>query len=269
MVGRGFLNHRQPKALVKFGDGLGVFGKFKHKPADGIRLGQPLGLFFLECVQLDLRRIVPGYIAIIAFGVLLLALGASGVLLDAPLGQLSHHRDLPEQFVQFRIKGGAVGEVVLHDAAVRQQSLLAIQQLIERRQEPGFDVLLPQMGRLAFPLPGELLIALPDNAAVLAVGMPDLGTVKAVAVAADDAGGENAAAAVAVAQSLPPSELGLDNIELMGLDNGLVAFLDIILLDLALVDLPLFTEEINGIAFPAETHSGTARCRPPAVPWKR
>lgn len=35
----------------------------------------------------------------------------------------------------------------------------------------------------------------------------------------------------------------------MGLDDGLVAPLDPILLDFALVDLPLFTEEINCIAF--------------------
>jgi hypothetical protein len=51
------------------------------------------------------------------------------------------------------------------------------------------------------------------------------------------------------AHAFAPSELGLDNIELVGLDDGLVAFLNIILLNLALVDLPLFIEEINRVAF--------------------
>lgn len=36
----------------------------------------------------------------------------------APLGQFRHHCGLPEQLVQVRVNGGAVGEVVLYDAAV-------------------------------------------------------------------------------------------------------------------------------------------------------
>ena len=98
-------------------------------------------------------------------------------------------------------------------------------------------------------LVAELAVALPDNPAVLAVGVPDLGAVVAAAVAADQPGGKYPTAAVVEAHALAPSELSLDNIELVRLDNGLVAFLDIILLDLALVDFPLFIEEINRIAF--------------------
>ena len=139
--------------------------------------------------------------------------------------------------------------MVLHDAAVLQQSILAVQQLIERRQEPGLDILLHQMRGAALFLVAEFAVTLPDNPAVLAVGMPDLGAVVAAAVAADQPGGKYPAAAVVEAHALAPSELGLDNIKLMGLDDGLVAFLDIILLDLAIVDLPLFIEEINRVAF--------------------
>jgi hypothetical protein len=51
------------------------------------------------------------------------------------------------------------------------------------------------------------------------------------------------------AHAFAPSKLGLDNIKLVGLDDRLVAPLDPILLDLALVDLTLFTEEINRVAF--------------------
>lgn len=221
----------------------------EHEPTDDVGLGLPLFFLLLEGVHLGLGFLVPRHIPIVAFGILLLVLGAPGVLLDTPLGQLRHHRDLPEQFVQFRVNGGAVGEVVLHDTAILQQSVLAVQQLIERRQKPGLDVLLHQMRGAALFLVAEFAVALPDNPAVFAVGVPDLGAVVAAAVAADQPGGKYPAAAVVEAHALAPSELGLDNIELMGLDDGLVAFLDIILLDLALIDLPLFIEKINRVAF--------------------
>ena len=220
----------------------------EHESTDEVRLGLPLFLLLLEGVHSGLGLFIPCHIAVVAFGVFLLALGTPGVFLDAPLGQFRHHRDLPEQLVQFRVNGGAVGEVVLHDAAILQQSILALQQLIERCQETGLDVLLQQMRSAAFLLVAELPIALPNHAAVLAVGMPDLGAVAATAVTADQAGGEHPAAAVVEAHTFAPSELGLHHIELMGLDDGLVALLDPILLHFAFVDLPLFTEEINRIA---------------------
>jgi len=100
------------------------------------------------------------------------------------------------------------------------------------------------MGRPALLLPGKLLVALPDGAAVLAVGVPYLGAVKAAAVAADDAGAKNAVAAVAMAQPLPAHELGLHLVKLLWVDDGLVALLNVILRDLALVDLHLFLQEI-------------------------
>jgi len=121
--------------------------------------------------------------------------------------------------------------------------------LIERCQEPGLDVLLHQMRSAALFLVAELSVALPDNAAVLAVGVPDLGSIVTAAVAADQPGGKYSAAAVVEAHAFAPSKLGLDNIKLVGLDDRLVAPLDPILLDLALVDLTLFTEEINRVAF--------------------
>ena len=51
------------------------------------------------------------------------------------------------------------------------------------------------------------------------------------------------------AHTLTPSELDLDNVELVRLNDGLVAFFNAILLDFALIDLLLFTEGINRIAF--------------------
>ena len=255
VVGCGFLHHRQPEGIVKLSNAILQLMQSEHEPANEVSFGLPLFFLLLEGIHSGLGLFIPCHIALVAFGVLFLALCALGVLLDAPLGQLRHHRDLPEQFVQLCINDGTVGEVILHDAAVLQQSLLAIQQLVECRQKPGLDVLLQQMWGVAFFLIAELAVALPDNPAVLAVGVPDLGAVVAAAVAADQPGGEHPAAAVVEAHALAPGKLGLHHIELMGLDNGLVAFLDVILLNLSLVDLPLFTEEINRVAFLKECRS--------------
>ena len=255
VVGCGLLHHCQPEGIVKLSNAILQLMQSEHEPANEVSFGLPLFFLLLEGIHPGLGLFISGHITVVAFGVLLLALRAPGVLLDAPLGQLRHHRDFPQQLVQLCVNGEAVGKVVLHDAAILQQSVLAVQQLTERRQEPNLDVLLHQMRSAAFYLVVELAVALPDNAAVFAVGVPDLGAVVAAAVAADQPGGEYPAAAVAEAHALAPSELGLDNIELMGLDNGLVASLNPILLDLALIDFSLFTEEINRVAFLKE-------CRP-------
>ena len=249
MVSRGFLNHRQPESVVKLRDADLSLMHSEHKSTNKVCLGLPLLFLFLEVILPGLGVLVPRNIAVVPFGVLILALGATGVLLDTPLGQLRHHRDFTEQLVQFCVNSRAVGDVILHDAAVFQQGILAIQQLVERSQEPGLNVLLQQMRRAALFLVAELAITLPDNPAVLAVGVPDLGSIVTAAVAADQPGGKYSAAAVVEAHAFAPSKLGLDNIKLVGLDDRLVAPLDPILLDLALVDLTLFTEEINRVAF--------------------
>lgn len=191
VVGRGLLHHRQPKGVVKLRDASLPLMYSEHGPADDVSSGLPLLFLLLEGVHPGLGFLVPRHIAIVAFGIFILTLCAPGVLLDAPLGQFCYHRNPLEQLVQLCVNGGAVGEVVLHDAAVLQQSVLAVQQLIERYQEPGLDVLLHQMRSAAlFPV-AELAVALPDNPAVLAVGVPDLGAVVAAAIAACQRQAEN------------------------------------------------------------------------------
>ena len=142
MEGCGLVHHCQPEALVKFGQFAISLREGEHETADVFSLHQPLILLLLERVQLGLRRIVPGNIAVVAFCVFLPALGATSVLLDTPLGQLRHHLDLLLQFLQLGIDGRAVGEVALHDTAIFQQRVPATEQLVEGYQEPGLDVLL-------------------------------------------------------------------------------------------------------------------------------
>lgn len=98
------------------------------------------------------------------------------------------------------------------------------------------------------PFAFELPVALPDCAAIFAVGMPDLGTIVTAAIPTDDAGGENAAAAVVEAQPFPPSKLSLHQIKLLQVDDRLMALFDVVLGNLALIDLPLFVQKIHGKA---------------------
>lgn len=83
---------------------------------------------------------------------------------------------------------------------------------------------------------------------VFAVGMPDLGTIIAAAIPTDDAGGENAAATVVEAQFFPPGKLSLHQIKLLRVDDRLMALFDVVLGNLALIDLPLFVQKIHGKA---------------------
>ena len=61
--------------------------------------------------------------------------------------------------------------MALHQLAVLQNRFAVRNELIECRQKSGLDVLLIQMRRPAFMVALELLVALPDNAAVFAVGI--------------------------------------------------------------------------------------------------
>ena len=113
VVGCGLLHYRQPEGVVKLRDANLPLIHSKHEPANEVSFGLPLLFLLLEGVHSGLSLFIPRHIAVVAFGVLLQALCAPGVFLDTPLGQFRYHRDLTEQFVQFTINGGAVGEVVL------------------------------------------------------------------------------------------------------------------------------------------------------------
>lgn len=84
------------------------------------------------------------------------------------------------------------------------------------------------------------MVALPDGAFVLIRGVPQLRAVKFAAVTADDSGAKNAVAAVFSPQCISPLELNLHHILLLRADNGRMAVFDIVLRNLALVELLLF-----------------------------
>lgn len=73
--------------------------------------------------------------------------------------------------------------------------------------------------------------------------MPGLGTVPAAAVSAHDPHTEDALAAVGFTELLPAFDLVLHGIPFFRINNGFVAFLDVVLLVFALVDLGGFRIE--------------------------
>ena len=95
----------------------------------------------------------------------------------------------------------------------------------------------------------ELGVALPDGAAVLVGGIPDLGTEELAAVSAYDAGGEYAASAVASAIGLTTGEFLLNSVPFVRWDDGLMRMFDVVLRYLALVDFQLFLKKIRGEGF--------------------
>lgn len=51
------------------------------------------------------------------------------------------------------------------------------------------------------------------------------------------------------AHALAPSELGLHHIKLVGPDDGLMAFIDVVLLNFTLVDFLCLCEKVHRVAF--------------------
>ena len=72
------------------------------------------------------------------------------------------------------------------------------------------------MRRLAAGFLSELVVALVDNAAVLVVGVPNLGAVPAAALCALNLGGENADATVAFLALIPSADFCLYQFKICG-----------------------------------------------------
>src|SRR5699024_2194885 len=92
------------------------------------------------------------------------------------------------------------------------------------------------------------MIALPDNPAVFAVGMPDLRTVPLAALSAAYLTGEKMDAAVSPTAAFSTLQFLLNQLKHLRLNDGFMVALHIVLRDLALVDLFLFGEEIHRVA---------------------
>ena len=86
-------------------------------------------------------------------------------------------------------------------------------------------------------VPIVLVVAAPDGPLVLAVGMPDLGTIPAPALAALDLGGKGMHSAVILFAFTTPLYLALNHLEHVRMDDGFVVPLNVVLRNLTLIPL--------------------------------
>ena len=90
-----------------------------------------------------------------------------------------------------------------------------------------------------------LAVALPDDSLVFVIGVPGLQTVPFTAVTADNLGAQYALTAVGSADGLPALYLILDSIPFQRVNDGFMAFLNIVLRNFALIDFLLFRKKID------------------------
>lgn len=96
------------------------------------------------------------------------------IFVDALLDEVGNHRHFAFQFSLFCFEGGKVECSVEGCRENRDNRILLADQLINRRYEHRFDVLLRQVRGGALLISVKFVIALPDYTAVLAVGVPNL-----------------------------------------------------------------------------------------------
>jgi len=108
------------------------------------------------------------------------------------------------------------------------------------------ECILGQVWRSVFYFALELMVALPYHTAVLAVGVPHLGTEPLSAITAENSTGKRTLRRGATCGFLSPAKLSLYHIPRFGIDDGGIAVFHIILRNLALVDLHLLGEVVGG-----------------------
>ena len=96
--------------------------------------------------------------------------------------------------------------------------------------------------RLVFAV---LAVALPNDCLVFIVGVPGLQTVPFTAVTADDLGAQHALTAVGSADGLSALYLILNSIPLRRVNDGFMAFLNIVLRNFTIIDLLFFRKKID------------------------
>ena len=159
-----------PKASLKFVHQVSLrqgFQKGFNGGASGLLATDGLVQGFVSC----LGSIEPCGQSIIAFLVFDLVEGNMSVFADALFDEVGNHRHFAFQFSLFRFEVGKVKCCVQRYRECRNNRIFLDYQLIDRRYEHRFDVILSQMRCCAFFVTIEFMITLPNYPAVFAVGI--------------------------------------------------------------------------------------------------
>ena len=183
--------------------------------------GRALGNQVCDLCVSSLGFIKPGHQSVVPFLVFSLIEGDVSVLLDVLFDELGSDVDFSFQLLKFTLKGRGI-EALGKDLLVYGYKLfLLVNYLIGGPEEQFFYFILGECRGGAF-LTIELVIALTDDLPVGVVAVPDLRPVPAAAISALDLAGKDADRALAVPSLFAGSHQGLNHLEGLRIDNGLV-----------------------------------------------
>lgn len=185
MVDRDNINHLKPKPRIKDCQFTGLALNPLHVGFDSLCLIQPFFQVLFRGLDLGNDVIVACSQGVVLGFVFSLILCRHSILGDAFPGQADHHFQFATESLQIGIERRGVCQHGLHDAAVLAKGILVPKEGVVGGQKALVNVQLVQMGCRAF-FTLKFAVALPNNPAVLAVGIPHLGTVEAAAVAANN-----------------------------------------------------------------------------------
>ena len=179
------LNGGAKSAVLPFGVKKVKLAKLKEESAKLIRL--ELLVLSLPCesrITLLQGGVAFGK-ALIGFGVFVLVKSRYRIGGDAFLDQSCHNLHLLGNRTKLGIDFGVIGESLLYKSAVLNQGFAVFNEKAQCLPRIFLESILGQVGRGAFLRALELMVALPYHTAVLAVGVPHLGTELLSAITAE------------------------------------------------------------------------------------
>jgi len=191
-----------PQALIEPGDELRQDLHALDEPLDLPAPDHDLIDLLHDGIAFVLGLFIPADKCIVSLVVFLLVLRHPGVPGDQVVHRLGVDAKLLVQNPAFLLQRRGITEPVLYGGELRNVEFPVRIELIYHSDKRGLDLILRQVRCLAAGFVFELVIALPDHAAVLVVAAPDLRAVPSAAATAANLPGEYGRPAVYWKKSL-------------------------------------------------------------------
>lgn len=239
------IDHRQPVFIPEDRQSFPFLQAFQ-KQLDLLASCLPVGDLLGQHLLAGLGGVEPVHQRVVAFLIIRLIEGNMGVFLDAILDQTGDHVDFGIQSIKFLLQviGSQMG--LQYFVVDGDNPVLGVDHLVGGPEEDVLQLDLSERRCGAF-FSLELVIALPDDSAILVVRMPDLRPVPAAAAAALHSAGEDTDRAAPVLSCLPGGHKDLDCLEGIRRYDGFVVVPDVVLWDFTLVVLFLLGQEVHGV----------------------
>ncbi len=172
-IDRDKIDHAVPKFIGKLRDGI-QFGEFRKELLDHLFVSLFLGNRLFHFFEASFGAVKPLCKAVVAFLVIILILRHTGILGDAFFNLLGDHVHFSLQACPLLQKSRGIENRVLDGFKICNQGILICDDDVHRFNEKLFDFCLRDVGRPAFAVFIEFVVALPDDLFVLIVGVPNL-----------------------------------------------------------------------------------------------